>query len=312
MDFKLLQQRIMWRIKMLLSLRPYLGVIEKYLLKKTHQPQSPQIFILGLPRSGTTLVYQYIVHRLHVSYFTNGVGYYYLSPCVITKWQRKQYGEYKSDFQSRYGKVAGQAAPREGGAFWSRFFDSDQYTNFVEVNNKQASTLQASIRCIQNLFDDQPFVNKNVKHMLRLNALSQIFPGAYFVVVERDIKDVALSLLRGRYQNLENPDDWWSVKPENYSQLKRLPLVEQIVNQLLSLQAKMERDFESISLNRIIRVQYEAFCKNPELIINQLKANVGSLRDKNSPEKSFTVSSNKPKTAEELQLIELVNNYVVP
>lgn len=307
---KLLRRRIVWHSKMLLSLRPYLGMLEKVYLKKANPSQAPQVFILGLPRSGTTLVYQYIVHRLHVAYLTNGTGYYFLSPCLITCWQRKKYGEYKSDFHSHYGKVAGPVSPREGGAFWGRFFDIDQYTSITNVDDKKKKALLASIYCIQHLFDDKPFVNKNVKHMLRLDALSRIFPHSRFIVVERDMKDVALSVLRGRYKNLENPADWWSVKPENYARLKSLPVAEQIAHQLFSLKKKMEDDFTSIPSNRIIRVQYETFCNNPELLIEQLKKKVPDLEDKNFPEDSFVTSSNEPETAEEVQLVQLVNNHV--
>ena len=75
-------------------------MLERALLLVDFKPNAPIIFIVGLPRSGTTLVYQYLVHRLKVSYFTNGVGSYPRAACITTFIQHIRHGDYVSDFES--------------------------------------------------------------------------------------------------------------------------------------------------------------------------------------------------------------------
>jgi hypothetical protein len=281
-------------------------LVERLVLARFYYPDSSQLFILGLPRSGTTLVYQYIVHRLPVAYFTNGVGTAPYAPCVVTYAQRRRYGDYCSDFQSSYGKVQGPVAPREAGGFWNRFFDSEAYTTFAEMRPKQIRTLRNTIGCIQMLFGDAPFVNKNVKHMLRIDALARLFPRSRFLVVERPLPDVALSVLRGRYANNNSAHEWWSVRPPNYAALKDLAPEEQVAQQLIALEAQMETDIAQLVPQRVLRIQYDAFCHNPELLTTLVQQALGPLAARNPAEATFQQSHNQARTPEEVRLLELL------
>jgi hypothetical protein len=295
--------RLNGRARLSYSLKLLLGMLEKGMLLKQYESQQPRLFILGLPRSGTTLLYQYLVHRLRVSYFTNRAGHYYFSPCLATLLQRESLDGYYSDFQSRYGKVQGPLAPREAGALWGRFF------SFEDMSPQSVAALQNTTACIQHIFGDLPFVNKNVKHMLRIDALSKVFPNAYFLIVERELTQVAISVLRGRYTNLQDPTQWWSVRPPDYSELKDLPVIEQIAGQLLSLQERMDSDLLNISTQRVIRLKYESFCYTPEGIVDQLKDALGGIESRNAPVKGFEPSNKLPQNDEETQLVDLVMQY---
>ena len=288
--------------------RTYLSVIENIILLKRFESFQPQLFIFGLPRSGTTLVYQYIVHRLEVAYFTNGVGKCSLSPCLVTFFQNRIHGEYQSDFKSNYGKVAGPVAPREAGGFWGRFFGFEKYIRYEEVSAKNIRTMQNTIACLQHIFGDKPFVNKNVKHMLRIDALSKIFPNSYFLVVDRNLKDAALSNIRGRYKIAKDPKEWWSVKPPNYDDIKDLSIAEQIAYQMNALRQKMESDLSKLPDERIFRLKYEKFCREPEYLIRELK-NVFMLTGfRNEALSFFQQSVNQAKNREEKKLIKLIEN----
>lgn len=288
------------------SLQLGLGAVEKMGLRKTWHSNLPQLFILGLPRSGTTLIYQYIVHRLKVAYFTNGVGKYRLSPCIVSALQHRLYGEYHSDFKSSYGKVFGPVAPREAGGFWGRFFDRDEYIRFEELSVRDIHTLRNSIACMQKTFGNVPFVNKNVKHMLRIEALKRTFPDSYFLYVTRDLEEVALSVLRARYENLGNPRDWWSVKPPNHVELANMPLAEQVVYQLITLQKKLEDDLLQIPAKRVLQVDYARFCEKPEHLILKLQDTLGIDHYRNPPESSFRRSAKEPETSEERRIVDIV------
>ena len=291
------------------TIKSYAMLGERLLLKKRHQCSAPQLFIMGLPRSGTTLAYQYIAHRLNVSYFTYGVGNFPHAPCLITFIQHKIHGQYQSNFESNYGKESGlisPVAPREAGGWWCRFFHLNNYVTVDDLTEKDIHVLQNTIACIQNVFGGTPFVNKNVKHLLRIGILGKIFPNSRFLIVERDIPDVAMSILRARYKNLSDATQWWSVRPPNYKKLKDLPIAEQITNQCTSLKQKMESDLSKLPHDRVMRIHYEYFCNNPEGFIRKIAFFINATITKNPAQQRFKVSHGHPQNHEESKLIELV------
>lgn len=285
-----------------------LGAMESLLLRHgaDADPSSPQLFILGLPRTGTTLVYQYIVHRLGVAYFTNGCGRYHRSPCLVTRIQRALHGEYVSDFESEYGKVEGPVAPREAGSVWARFFGYEPYVEAGDVAPGDRETLRRTVRCVERTFDGAPFVNKNVKHMLRIPALADVFPRGRFLVVERSRSDAALSVLRGRYRRVGDPERWWSVRPPDYEEIRRLGPVEQVARQLDSLERKLDADLRGLAPDRVLRCRYEAFCRDPEEVARVVRNALDGPGHRNPPVSSFPVSRNEPRTDEERELVERV------
>jgi hypothetical protein len=264
------------------------------------------LFILGLPRSGTTLTYQYIVHRLQVAYFTNGVGHYYRSPCVATFLQTRWYGPYSSDFRSEYGKVEGPIGPREAGSFWGRFFDLNKYSRFEDVISADMDKMRNTIACIQRIFHDSPFVNKNVKHMLRLHALSRIFPEAVFLVVLRDLADVAISIFRARRSRAEGSTAWWSVRPRDFAGLENLPVVEQVAQQVVRLDRQLRAEIRTLPESRVLFLQYERFCETPEELIGRVRSAIGPVEDNNPPQASFRTMTHEAADEDEQWLLERV------
>ena len=282
-----------------------LGLIEDVNINFYHEVDSPQFFILGLPRTGTTLIYQYVVHRLNVAYFTNGVGKYSMSPSLVTLLQKKMYSPYISDFESSYGRVRGSMAPREAGGFWCRFFSIDNYEKYEEINNRKINTIRKTIFKIQNIFDDIPFVNKNVKHILRLSALAKVFPNSYFIVVWRDPIDIGLSLLKWRKDN--GVDKWFSVKPKNYEDFKNIHYLDQIANQVYELDKKLRSDIIKLNKERIFNIQYKEFCENPDLVVDFILKNTKNVSFRNKNVEKFNFRKKEAKTEEEKELVGKIN-----
>ena len=286
-------------------LRLVAGVPEAYLLTTAKDPGSPQFFITGLPRTGTTLVYQYLVHRLHLAYFTNGAGIpvFTLSPVCVTWFQIHTHPPYYSDFKSKFGKVRGYVAPREAGGVWARFFDLENYETIENMKFHEIEILKRTVWKLQNIFGNAPFVNKNVKHMLRIEPLSRIFPQAYFIVVERDPEDVALSILYAR-KNAGGIEHWWSVRPPDYEKIKNLSPLEQIAHQVLSLRKKLMEDLEPIK-ERMFFIHYCELCEEPESVVRWVKEK-HPVDEKNPPVPGFEFRKRKAETKEEKELVRLV------
>jgi hypothetical protein len=264
----------------------------------------PVVFILGLPRSGTTLVYQYLVHRLEVAYWTNGVGLHPRAPVVTTFLERRR-GPYHSDFRSRYGKVQGATAPREAGALWGRFFDLELPTRVEDLRPGDAERLRNLVAATQRVFGGAPFVNKNVKHMLRIEALARIFPEALFLVVRRRMQDTALSILRARLAT-HDPKRWWSVRPPGWERLLALPLEEQVAAQVRGLRRQLGKDLALIPRERVLQLDYERFCREPDATLGPLRRMLGALGERNGPAGPFAAVHHVPADARERRLLGLL------
>ena len=104
----------------------FLSPLEQRLLECYKELKYPPIFIVGPPRSGTTLLYQIIVHCFHVAYFPNIAARFYKIPVIATKIGKILFRPYKSDFTSTYGLVKGTMAPHEAGVIWDRWFPTEQ------------------------------------------------------------------------------------------------------------------------------------------------------------------------------------------
>jgi len=285
-----------------------LKLVERALLCRDWHSDQPSLFILGLPRSGTTLVYQYVVHRLRVAYFTSGVGRFPKSPCTITRWEHKRHGDYSSDFQSNYGSVAGRTAPHEAGEVWARWFGYEDYVRYADLDERAIGPLRRTIACVQQAFGDAPFVNKNVKHLLRLDALPRIFPKSVFLVIQRSLRDVALSVLRARHANYGDATRWWSARPPDYDALKSLPPAAQVAGQLQSLQRRMEADLSAVPAARVLTIDYESFCQRPDALVEQLRPLLGNPPLRNAAVERFDVTTNAPRTDDERTLVSLLTN----
>jgi hypothetical protein len=279
-------------------------LLERLALSVHWTLERPVVFLLGLPRSGTTLVYQYVVHRYEVAYWTNGVGRHPRAP-VVTTFLEKHHGPYRSDFRSRYGKVEGATAPREAGSLWGRFFDLERRTRFEDLRTGDAERLRNLVAATQYVFGGAPFVNKNVKHMLRIDALARIFPESSFLVVRRRLQDAALSILRARSASAD-PRRWWSVRTADWERLLPLPLEEQVAAQVCGLRGELARDLAALPRERVVELDYESFCRDPERALRPLRSLLGTVIERGAAAGPFAAVHHVPTDLRERRLLALL------
>ena len=84
---------------------------------------TPAIFILALPRSGSTVTYQTICHGLKVNYLSNLWNTFYQLPLIGGWLSFKKTQTHRSNFKSHQGFVDGFNGPAEGLRFWQWWLD---------------------------------------------------------------------------------------------------------------------------------------------------------------------------------------------
>lgn len=247
--------------------------IEKRLLALSSPAASTPLFIVGVPRSGTTIAYQLATHCLRLSYFPNIANILYQVPVVANRIGQSVLRPYKTDFDSRFGYSRGLMAPSEGGRIWRRWFGitpKEECQGRKSVAVGEMKRLQQTIACIE-ADGAAPFVNKNVFSSVRIHELSEIFPKSLFLQVSRSPLEVAASILRGRDTVLGRRDRWWSVLPTGIADPGRLDVYEQIAAQIYHTDTGIKRAFDELNPQRWAIATYEEICRSPNQYVDSVR-----------------------------------------
>lgn len=253
------------------SLQP----LERYLYSKNHLGATPPpCFIIGAPRSGTTLVYEALTIRYGFAYFSNLAERFYNTPAAATYLGSNLLVKRKSSsFINSYGQVNGWCAPSEGGRIWNRWIPQPYYLPGDHVASLPVEEMRRIVASISNSFN-APFLNKNVMHSVHIDLLDKIFPGCVFIEVRREPVANIRSIIRARNKNggPKVDSNWWSVKPRIWQQYKNSSTEEQACVQVCSLREDIANQINNISQKRLMIVHYEEFCKNPAVVMNNIHA----------------------------------------
>lgn len=232
----------------------------------------PPLFILGAPRSGSTLTYQVITQYFRVGYMTVPLAYVHGLANLVCRLLRPWFGRPAAVFESSYGHVPGLLAPSEHAHFWYQWFPEDKelgHYHDPEMLNLDAYTeLQRSLDSLAAILG-RPWVFKNLYLSMSAGALSRVLPQARFLLVKRDPLMVYQSVLRGR--ECRAGAGWWSVKPPHYREWLPLPLWQQVVRQVFYADAIPRRDLQRYAPGRFLEIEYSELCRDPYGCMQQLQ-----------------------------------------
>ena len=257
-----------------------LGPLERRRLQRVGPtgPEEPPLFLIGAPRSGTTLLYQLCVQRFELAYFPWLSNVLPEAAVTAACLARRLYPPYRSDFSSRYGRSHGGRAPHEAGQVWHRWFpdsgDTGHYTSAGELSDDARDELRQTVAAMNRAFG-VPFINKNVLHSVRIRALADVFPKALFVWIRRNSLDAAASILRARRKIGVPSDGWWSVMPKQIDQLRGLSVPEQVSGQVYCVEQIIAEDLNAIGTGRSLEIDYLQMCEAPKTCVTHIEEFVG-------------------------------------
>jgi hypothetical protein len=259
-----------------------LNVVESKIQRRFSEDSSEvnPVFIVGLPRSGTTLLYQLLLNYFDWVYLPRSMRFCYRFPVTAYKLQRLLLPEPKGfEYQSDYGAfafhdiLAQPWRPSEGHQIWQRWFP-EKPTHYHEgdLSPEAIDDMRSMIAGLMAV-SGKPFLNKNPRHSLRLRSLSQAFPKALFIVLQRESLYVAQSLYRARIRIRPKPDpndDWWGARPREYMYLKDADPMRQAVGQTKAIEHELKTQLQSLP-NRYIELDYQQMCRNPAQVLHDVQ-----------------------------------------
>jgi hypothetical protein len=287
----------------------------EYTIKLPYQsPQYPVIFIIGAPRSGTTLVSQIISSLSGIGYISNFVARFWLAPSIGIKISEALKINQKlfTSYQSKFGRTKGWNEPHEFGYFWNRWFDKGQTTHNLtssELDTIDSANLIKSVASIEFSWK-KPVVFKNSTWCtMQASYLAEIFPKSIFLVCRRDPLYVAQSIALARISNYADLNQWWSIRPSTYEKLLKLPWPDQIVRQVIDIESEMDEELASIDQSRILEIDYDSLCIRPREYIRKLieklnESGVETPYDLDETPSSFENQNRKRLSSNEWKLLK--------
>ncbi len=264
-------------------------LFNKSIIKK---PPYYPIFIVGAPRSGTTLLSQVFIQYFNVAYFNNITANFPKAPVAATWLFNRMYANVPlSEYTSNFGKTTGKYGAHEAAEFWYRWFPRGEkiYTSAGDLSKIQKSELAVTIQSM-SVIANRPFAFKNTYNAMRLGALIKAMPNAIILVCHRDPVDNAQSILNARIKNFQSKDAWWSVPPKEIDQIRNLNYNQQVVDQVYYIEEQIKRDDN----NRFIHIDYQELCKEPKKTLDSIA--------KQAQAKGLNLSIRNPKLPESFKL----------
>lgn len=228
----------------------------------------PVIFVLALPRSGSTVTYQALCHHFSVQYLSNVWNLLYQLPFLGGLISSQFSSRYCSDFKSQHGFVGGLDGPAEGLRFWQWWFDcglSDKDKNeFSEGKRRRRLHYLAQVLSVLTR-RDRPFVTAYLGHALAPDRVYESFSGAVLIRLYRDPVSNGLSLLKSMR---ESQREWFSVFPKECEGLGNMTEHQRVAAQVYWLNRRLD---DAGCSGEMLTLHYEALCQNPSKELEKIR-----------------------------------------
>ena len=253
-----------------------LDTVETFLFKRYSRDAKvkdvPILFILGSPRTGSTLIYQVLVNFFQTFYFSNFIEEHFAAhPAVGAALDEVLNPHAPVSYESSYGKTDGMWEPSEASFIFRNWFGGDHpsQAKSCAVLPGLEPHLLATMQSIYAL-TGRMIIAKNAWNCFRIKTLARLFSRAHFLWIRRDIGLSAHSDLKARYLR-GGPTVWNSATTANYQEIQKRPYWEQVVEQQYEYNRSIAADLHQFSHGRFIELWYEELCNDIETQLDRLQ-----------------------------------------
>jgi LPS sulfotransferase NodH len=244
-----------------------------------YEVEHPFLFVVGLPRSGTTLLAQLLAYCLDAGYVNNFAARFWLAPVHGLRLAKLIAGDESSvSFESDYARTRSLLDIHEFGYFWRHWLRKDTFDDVVHAREREDEIDWAGLRrTLANVQHElgKPFVAKNMLGAYHMPRLRKELGKVVYVYVERDLLDVCVSILDARRKYYDDPTTWWSYVPPEYPMLEGRDYREQLAGQVHYLGRYLERELREVGEEAVLRVTYEQLARAPADVLDTVAQRFG-------------------------------------
>lgn len=244
----------------------------------------PLVFIVGCPRSGSTLLMQWMANSGYFAAPDNFLSRFYRSPYVgqlikdmlfdpryAFRDELADLLPLSPDYHSSLGKTKGTLAVNEFYFFWRELFSIPvHYPTLSEADSFNLSKARYELDRLIS-YVQKPFLCKGLMFNQVLSRVAEWFPEAVFLHLRRESFFTAQSLLMARETFYQDRKQWYSFQIPEHEQLKSCSPFEQVAGQVTYTEAAVSRQLAAMPKHRYLTIQYEELVANPEAVWRHLK-----------------------------------------
>lgn len=236
----------------------------------------PIIYIVGAPRSGTTILSQVLSYSLDVGYINNLIARFWEKPSVgITLSNRllDKNGRDFISFTSRHGTTTTIGDPHEYGNFWTKIFNLNNCQTH-HLSSEELKKLNHDENRV--LIEDEvvgsfnkPVLFKNIICGFHAEYLTKLHPSSLFLFIERNSVDTISSIIKVRKERLGDEKQWWSLKPLSYHKVLSNDYIEEVTKQVVYSKKEFIGELTKPNIN-FSYIRYEDFIQDPNRFIRNI------------------------------------------
>jgi hypothetical protein len=272
--------------RVLQPLSPCLRLIERKLIvgHPVAASSPPILFIIGSPRSGTTLTFQCLTHYLDVLYPSHLAALFPLTPAFGLWLSNLIYGNRPHRaFRSLHGFSLGDGllGPDE----WETLFRQRVISHLsgASPSTPALSELPYVNRILSYMSreSNKPIILKVPLAVLHIDSLARLLPTSRFLYIERSPLDTARSIYRAKRLEGKAPDTMWYVQPELLRNRKFPTEAHQIIAQIREINRLVTDSFSRLDSSRKQNIRYEQLCLSPKIEVERIGRWLGpSVRER--------------------------------
>jgi len=255
-----------------------LSLREKRICERASPPERPIAFVVGPPRSGTTVTAQVLSASLPVAYFNNLTSIFPRSPITVNKMVRRPFRNERISFRSFYGKSSNWYGPNDALYFWDRWFGSDRTIIPTAIDEPHRTQLVQFFGAFQEAFP-LPLVSKNNNMNAYAKIVAPLLPTAVFVCMRRNPLYLAQALLKSRRDIHGSDETPYGLEDPQVKGAQSDNAYQSVCRQV-AFHRKLETEqLQAIGPDRYWVVDYEQFCNDPTALVDRVASYI-------APEKS--------------------------
>ena len=254
----------------------------------THAGERP-VFLLGAPRSGTTLLYKILCMHSEAAWISNWVrsspratalAAFNRIPFWLPAWQRRAwfgddsnayvYGRHRATWERAFPTpVEGEPLFEPIGMTAPGSDDASRHA----LADEGLGVLRSRLESIRRFSGGSVFINKRIGNNRRVGLLLRGFPSARFVDLLRDGRAVASSLSRVDWWPESVP--WWHDRTPARSEAEGSDPWELRARSWVEEVGAIEQGLQAVSPEQVLRVRYEQLVSSPIALARSVGSFVG-------------------------------------
>jgi len=292
------ERRRRWPDLALYARNTLLRPLDTLLTRHYARHARPVLFIVGAPRSGTTLLYQLLARHLSVAYVSNEMARFWSAPLAGATWIAHRYGEIRPQalFRSQYGRDPDAFGPHEFSWFWHFWGDFRDHDHLRDEELACVDWRAIALR-LEALsgFHRAPLVVKSINFTnYQTDVLARSMPHARFLWISRDPLYCAQSILEVRRKRYGDAAKWWSVRPRDVDEWRDRSPADQVVQQIRDIEAALSRAQSKLPSDRLHHIHYEDLVDAPAKTLGTIADFLGvEVRDREELEQTSLKSRNE-------------------